>query len=276
MLSDYSVLTQADQVPYLLIGPWRHVDQGVIAASVADTIAWLRAHLLGDHGLLRAAPVRIFVGGAGEWRDLPAWPPPSQPQCWHLQAGRGLDPSPPGRAGPDSYVYDPADPTPSVGGPADHAGDAQPDNRELEARPDVLCYTSEPLRADIEVVGNVAADLYVRSSREHTDFFARLCDVDQAGRSVNICDALVRLAPGAPPPAADGVISIRIELWPTAHRFAAGHRIRLQVSSGAHPRYSRNPGTGDPLATATALVAAHQDVYHDPDHPSAISLPATS
>ena len=140
----------------------------------------------------------------------------------------------------------------------------------------MLCYTSEPLRADIEVVGNVAADLYVRSSREHTDFFARLCDVDQAGRSVNICDALVRLAPGAPPPAADGVISIRIELWPTAHRFAAGHRIRLQVSSGAHPRYSRNPGTGDPLATATALVAAHQDVYHDPDHPSAISLPATS
>ena len=84
MLSDYSVLTQADQVPYLLIGPWRHVDQGVIAASVADTIAWLRAHLLGDHGLLRAAPVRIFVGGADEWRDLPAWPPPSQPQCWHL------------------------------------------------------------------------------------------------------------------------------------------------------------------------------------------------
>jgi predicted acyl esterase len=65
-------------------------------------------------------------------------------------------------------------------------------------------------------------------------------------------------------------------LWPTAHRFRRGHRIRVQVSSGAHPRYARNPGTGDPLGSATELRTAAQEVWHDPEHPSAVILSVTS
>jgi uncharacterized protein len=275
LLTDHAALVKAGQEPYLLIGPWRHVDQEIMAASVRDTLAWLRAHLLCDRSQLRPAPVRIFVGGAKEWRDLAAWPPPAQPQRWHLHADGRLEPDPPTASEPDSYSYDPADPTPSVGGPADHQGEAQPDNRDLESRPDVLTYTSAALGRDLEVIGEVTADLFVRSSREHTDLFARLCDVDPAGRSVNICDALFRLTPGHPVPGPGGIIRAHVELWPTAHRFRAGHRIRLQVSSGAHPRFARNTGTGEPLATAATLATAHQHVYHDPGHPSAVILPAS-
>jgi predicted acyl esterase len=66
---------------------------------------------------------------------------------------------------------------------------------------------------------------------------------------------------------------VEVELWPAAHRFRAGHRIRVQVSAGAHPRYPRNPGTGDPLATATTLRPVRIEVWHDPDRPSRIRLP---
>jgi uncharacterized protein len=272
-LRDYAALRRAGQEPYLTIGPWRHADQQAVAAWVGDSLAWLRAQLLGDRSELRDQPVRIFVSGAQEWRELPAWPPPAESQRWHLQPGRALAPASPAPGEPDRYRYDPADPTPSLGGPVGLSGPARMDNRVLEARPDVLAYTSEPLAADLEVIGEAAADLCVRSSREHTDFFARLCDVDPAGASVNICDALVRLAPGRPAPGPDGTIRVRIPLWPTAHRFRRGHRLRLQVSSGAHPRYARNPGSGEPLGTGLALFAADQEVFHDPEHASAIVLP---
>jgi putative CocE/NonD family hydrolase len=112
----------------------------------------------------------------------------------------------------------------------------------------------------------------VRSSLEYTDFFARLCDVDAQGKSLNVCDALLRVVPGQQPVTADGCLHITIDLWPTAHRFLRGHRVRLQVSSGAHPRYARNTGSGEPLASATKLVIADQSIYHDPDHPSSIEL----
>jgi hypothetical protein len=91
--------------------------------------------------------------------------------------------------------------------------------------------------------------------------------------SVNICDALLRVVPGRPERQPDGTIRARFTLWPTAHVFRRGHRLRLQVSSGAHPRYARNTGTGEPLATATTLAQADQRVFHDPGHPSAILLP---
>ena len=279
-LRDYAVLRAAGHEPYLLIGPWQHTDTEGMAASIKESVGWLRARMLDDASQLRPAPVRIYVGGAGEWRELPSWPPPATEQRWHLQAAGGLRPDPPEAADPDSYTYDPADPTPSVGGPVLSALPRRltvpPDNRDLEARPDVLTYTSAPLDADLEVIGQVTAHLIVQSSLEHTDFFARLCDVDATGRSSGVCDALRRLTPGQPAAEADGTIKLAIELWPTAHVFKAGHRVRLQVSSGAHPRFARNPGTGEPLGTATTLKTADQQIYHDPAHPSAVVLPITS
>lgn len=272
-LRDYAVLRDAGRRVHLTIGPWAHGDPALMAAGARESLAWLSAHLMGDAGQLREAPVRVFVTGAGTWRDLPVWPPPgTRGQRWHLQRDAGLALTPPAASEPDRYTYDPADPTPALAGPV-LFGKARPtDNRRLEARPDVLTYTSAPLERDLEVAGDVTAELYVSSSRRHTDFFARLCDVDPSGRSINVCDGLVRLSPGAPEPAPDGTVLARIELWPTAHRFRRGHRLRVQVSSGAHPRFARNPGSGEPLATATTLRTADQRVHHDPEHPSAIVL----
>ena len=117
------------------------------------------------------------------------------------------------------------------------------------------------------MIGEVSAEIWFRSSLAHADVFVRLCDVDPHGRSWNVCDGLTSLS------GADNLTCAVIMLWPTAYRFKHGHRIRVQVSSGAFPRYARNPGTGDPLATATRLLAADQSVYHDPEHPSAVILP---
>ena len=101
----------------------------------------------------------------------------------------------------------------------------------------------------------------------HTHFFARLCDV-APGQSVNITDGLLRLTAGGPR-------QIRIDLWPTEHQVRSGHRIRLQIPAAPHPRYAGNPGTAEPLATATSLRAAEQAIHHDPPRPLAVLLPAT-
>jgi uncharacterized protein len=141
------------------------------------------------------------------------------------------------------------------------------DNSGLEARDDVRIYTTDRLDRDVEVIGEVSAEIWFRSSLPHADVFVRLCDVDPRGRSHNVCDGLVSLS------GADEVSCAPVRLWPTAHRFKAGHRIRVQVSSGAFPRYGRNPGTGEARATASTLRPAGQEVYHDGAHPSAIILP---
>ena len=176
---------------------------------------------------------------------------------------------------PDRFVYDPADPTPAVAGPVLVANASRPrDNAELEARPDVLVYTGEVLTADLDAIGPVSATVYARGSRPYFDVFVRLCDVDTTGVSRNVCDGLLRVPPGLE--SADGVVAVEVELWPTAYRFRAGHRIRVQVSGGAHPRYPRNPGTGDPLATAVEMRPVTIEVFHDPDRPSRLRLTAAT
>jgi hypothetical protein len=272
-LRDYEGLRAAGRAPYLTIGPWVHTSPGLMAVSARESLIWLQAHVLGDRRALREAPVRVFMTGAEQWRDFASWPPPAaRPERWYLASGRRLSQGMPAASEPDRYRYDPADPTPAVAGPSLNGNTGAADNRALESRRDVLTFTSDPLDHDLEVVGPVRAELHVRSSLEHTDFFARLCDVSPAGKSLNVCDALLRVRPGAPAAEADGSLRITIDLWPTAHRFRRGNRLRLQVSSGAHPRFARNPGTGEPLATAIRLVAADQVVYHDAEHPSAIVL----
>jgi hypothetical protein len=93
-------------------------------------------------------------------------------------------------------------------------------------------------------------------------------------RSRSICDALAGIAPGRFDPDEDGAWRVEFELWPIGHRFSAGHRIRLQVSSGAHPRYARNPGTGADPVTATTLRPVDVELLHGARHPSALILPA--
>lgn len=274
LLGDYAALQTAGRQPYLTIGPWHHLDWHVRGASLRLGLAWFDAKLKGKKERLRAEPVRVYVMGADEWRSLPSWPPPARRTRYYLHGEAGLARrQPPEVVAPDHYRYDPARPTPAVGG-SRFGEDAGPrDNRALEARPDVLTYTTMPLPEAVEVIGPVRAVLFVRSSLAFTDFFARLCDVDPSGRSINLCDGLIRVVPGTGARQADGTLRLEVDMWATAHRFRQGQRIRLQLSSGAHPRYVRNLGTGDPPATATEMRVAAQTIYHDAAHPSALLLP---
>lgn len=277
-LKDYQALRAAGKQPYLLIGPWTHTGTSGSGITVRESLAWLDTHVKGKLGRLREAPVRLYIMGENKWRDFADWPPPARTERWHLQPGGALAPAIPPASEPDHYRYDPADPTPAIGG--NSLGSSKrmgpKDNRALEARPDVLVYTSAALEHDMEIIGPTTAELYIRSSLQHTDFFVRLCAVEESGKSINLCDGILRLTPGSIPPEPDGSLHISIEVWPTAYHFRKGQRLRVQVSSGAHPSFARNLGSGEPLATGTKLCVADQTVYHDPEHPSAILLPVLS
>ncbi|MEW2356627.1 CocE/NonD family hydrolase [Spirillospora sp. NPDC029432] len=277
-LRDYLALRAAGHRPYLTIGPWWHADARHGLVAFRESLAWFRAHLRGDPSGLRADPVRVYVTGAREWRDYRDWPPPGMRQeRWHLHAGGGLGEDGPRQAPPSRYRFQPARPTPALGGPTLLGSSRPVDNRPLERRPDVLVFSSPVLDEDLDVVGPVGADLFVRSDREHTDFIVRLCDVAPDGTSRNVCEGGLRLDPARPaadkPVGTAGVRRLAIDLWPAGHRFRRGHRVRVHVTSGAYPKVAANPGTGEPIATARASVPADQEVFHDPDHPSAILLP---
>jgi len=281
MIEDFSALQTAGRDAQLIIGPWTHTAPGLMAAGLREGLGWLRAGLLGDNRLLRATSVRVFVTGErtrGGWRDLTSWPPPatSERRLWLDERAQLQAHEPAEMSTPDRYRYDPADPTPSLGGPVLLGREPILDNRALEARADVLTYTTAPLESTAEAIGPVRVELWVRASSPHFDVFARVCDVDSAGASWNVCDALVRIAPGRFEPAADGTRRVAFDLWPIAYRFAAGHRIRLQVSSGAHPRYVRNPGTGEEPTAATWTRPVDVEILHDADRPSVLVLPAPS
>jgi putative CocE/NonD family hydrolase len=270
MLKDYQLLRDGGQTVRLRVGAWHHTSQDLFRHQFADALDWFATYLK-ENGPSPGQDQRIRVeimGGVG-WRELPTWPPRADVRRWHLQPDGALAAGEPPDSAPDRYTYDPADPTPAVGGTSTISF-GPVDNGALEHRPDVLTYTTEPLAEPVEIIGPVTAELFVGSSRPRTDFFVRLCDVDQKQKSVNITDGIRRLTDATEDPR-----RVTVDLWPTAHRFAAGHRIRLQVSSGAHPRYARNLGSAEPLATATTLHPAGQSVHHDPARPSALLLPVT-
>jgi hypothetical protein len=250
--------------------------------SLRQAIAWFDVYLKGDRSQLREKPVRLFVMGLEEWRDFDSWPPDIREKAYYLRAsdrqtegqGVGLSLSlPMPESLPDRYVYDPYDPTPAVGGALMGARFGSRDNRPLEARPDVLTFSTAPLDQDLEIIGASRLHLYAISDNQFCDYFARLCDVYPDGRSMNVCDGFVRLDPGGSQKADRETAPICIDLWPTAYLFKAGHRLRLQLSSGAHPRWSRNPGTGENLINATHMLPSQHGIYHDRAHPSVLILP---
>ncbi|MGW0711414.1 CocE/NonD family hydrolase [Streptomyces sp. NPDC002643] len=264
-LRDFRILQDAGRPARLTVGPWTHMrlDNGMADEAIQFGLPLARGEQPPER-----APVRLYVMGEEAWRNFESWPPAGyEPQRFHLHPGGTLSNEQPAKSEPDHYRYDPADPTPAVGGVRMVKDSGRVDNTALEARPDVLTYTTPALDQDVEVVGEVSAEIWFRSSLRHADVFVRLCDIAPDGRSWNVCDGLVSLTGAEQEQCAD------VQLWPTAHRFKRGHRIRVQVSSGAFPRYNRNPGSGEPRATATALIPADQLVFHDPYHPSAVILP---
>lgn len=279
-LEDFNALQQAGRPPPLIIGPWTHTEEGLSAAGVRDGLAWLRAHLLDDPRMLDPAPVRLYMTGeAPEWRQFECWPPreSTERRLWLADQDRlAWEPPGTGMEGGTHYRYDPADPTPSLGGPVMVTNKAVVDNRKLEARTDVVTFTTPPLVGAVEAIGPVRVELWAHGSEPYFDLFARVCDVDPQGRSWNICDALASVAPGRFERAEDGTWRVEFDLWPMGHRFAAGNRIRLQVSSGAHPRYVRNPGTGEDPIAARMLRPVEIELLYGPEHPSALVLPIYS
>jgi uncharacterized protein len=278
-LRDFTAIQAAGGTAQIIVGPWLHGEPAEIKAITGQDIAWLEHHLNGGP-LPPGPPVRVFLQQAATWLEFGQWPPPATvTTAYYLRAsGRLALDAEPGDSPPDTFVYDPADPTPSAGGPLLQPPGKQADNRAIEARPDVLTYTTGPLPASVDLVGPVSARIFVRTGRRHADLFVRLCDVDEKGVSRNIVDGVRRLSPHTVPAddvqAGDGrVLAVEVELFPTAYRVRAGHRIRVQVSGGAFPRFARNFGTAQPFATATSAVRCRFEIHHDSRHPACILLP---
>ncbi|MEU3216327.1 CocE/NonD family hydrolase [Streptomyces sp. NPDC006971] len=291
----YERLRRAGCETALLVGPWTHTSalQQGWPEVFAESLAWLRAHLYDDPSGRRPTPVRVHIGGDDTWRDLDDWPPAATATSWYPGPDGQLTPqAPTGSAPLTTFRYDPADPTPSLGGPLLSRTAGPRDNRALEARDDVLTLTTPPLTEPVDVLGPVSALLSVSTDTGHADVFTRLCDVDPQGRSVNVCDGLGRLRTAeetsstaeeasttaeeassttgqAARPTGQAPSRTIVSMSSTAHRFRVGHRIRWQISGGAHPRYARGTGTGESSVDATVFAPVRITLHAD----SALLLP---
>jgi putative CocE/NonD family hydrolase len=256
----------------MTIGPWTHEQMVTKAAgaTAAETLQWLGAHLAGraggqqrsDSGIEpvapRPKPVRVYVTGrikAG-WVDLPDWPPMTSDQVFHLQPRGRLGAEAAQPTGPPStFRFDPAEPTPTVGGRLLTRDSGYRDDTGLAQRGDVLTFTSAPLQAPLCVCGDPVVELDYETDNPHFDVFVRLSEVDAQGRSRNISDGFGRFSsvPDGP---------IRLELDPVAHRFATGSRLRVLVAGGCHPRFARNLGTGEPAISGREMRSSTHTVRH--------------
>ena len=284
----------------LLMGPWGHqinssrvigeVDFGPDALVDLDgaVLAFLDEHVKGSEPAEPAAPARIFVMGANEWRDEPSWPPPyvaetalylSSDQAANSVYGDGrLSAAPPeGGREADAWVHDPDRPVPfitgagsaQIGGPDDYYG--------VQTRGDVLVYDGEPLTEPIEVIGPVRLTAHVSTSAADTDVMAMLLDVHPNGFAQRLCDGMARLryrsgfaredliTPG-------DVYEVSVVMWDTCLRLEPGHRLRLQVASSAFPKVDVNLGTGGDMVTETKGVIANNQLWHTAARPSRLTL----
>jgi putative CocE/NonD family hydrolase len=220
--------------------------------------------------------VVYYLMGANEWRAADAWPLPDAPPVpYYLGAGGTLGTAEPVQSEPDRYTYDPHDPTPTVGGSivSYTFPPGSVDVSEVQRRPDVLTFTTEPLAEDVDVAGPLRLVLYAASSAVDTDFAGRLSDVFPDGRAIQLQNGVLRARYRGEEPALlepGEVVRLEVDMWATANRFKAGHRIRLDVSSADFPRFDRNTNLG---GAEGEPVAAEQTIYHDPERPSHLLLP---
>jgi len=294
-----------DRVPSrVLIGPWSHEEE--VESFRADVDLSAGITVIRDHELAfydrylrdegndweERPRLELFVLGRNEWRGESEWPlPGTEFTPFFLHRGGRLDRDVPRSDEPaDRYTYDPEDPVPTIGGVNSvltmTQGAARPilpgpwDQRALEARADVLTYTSEELDRDLEAIGPVDFVLFAASSAKDTDFVVRVCDVYPDGRSIFLTEGILRaryrnshegdstelLEPGE-------VAEYRIRCYPLANVFERGHRIRVDVTSSSFPRFSRNLGNGEDVGTSTRIVVAQQTVLHTDVYPSHVVLP---
>ncbi|GAA1973042.1 CocE/NonD family hydrolase [Microbacterium pumilum] len=276
-LDDFAQLVAAGRAPRIIIGPWGHVSPGMGEPAHTETIAFLKETFVGAPGA-RSTPVRAFETGADIWHDLERWPPAgSAAEDWNLHKGGTLA-TDAATGGTTTYTYDPGDPTPAVGGPSLLPKTEPVDNSDHEARSDVAVFRSATLAEPLEIAGHPVAHIRMRSSAPSYDVFVRITDVHPDGKSMTVCDGIRRIgtvgtADTDPAPDAEGFREVEVRLWPAFHRFAAGHAVGIQVSSGAHPRYARNPGSAEPAFGASVTQVAAQEISHESAQASRIELP---
>ncbi|MGH3627856.1 MAG: CocE/NonD family hydrolase, partial [Sciscionella sp.] len=257
-MRQYQALHERGLDVTLTVGPWIHLQtvNGGGGALAAGNLDWLAEHLAGEPVTRKYQPVRVRVTGTDEWHEFPEWPPPTAQLLLYLQRGGHLTEQQQPQMGTSSFTYDPANPTPTVGGPLIDMSAGIRDNGRLEARTDVLTFTTPPLPEALEIIGAPVVDLDHSTSNPNADVFVRLCDVDQKGRSRNFSETFRRLDPTMQ----ESPLQLRLD--PCAHRLAAGHRLRLQVSGGSHPGYARNEGSGTPSGTGTELRPCQHTIHH--------------
>ena len=289
----------------LWMGPWSHtsyeryhgdVDFGGTApvglCGIADAyLAFFDEYLHGEAPEEPQPAVRYFLMGQNEWRDASAWPPPeAQQQSLYLRSGGEANSArgdgrleggaPEGDEPADRYLYDPERPVPTEGGSLLQQSVGQPGPREqsaIEARDDVLCYTTAPFEQPLTVAGPVTVELWAVTDAPDTDWTAKLVAVDPDGRAISLCDGIRRASFREsltdPSPVTPGqAYRYEIELGSTAYRFGVGQRLRLQVSSSNFPRFDANPNSGEPSWSAVETRPAVQQVLHDAGRPSALRL----
>jgi uncharacterized protein len=302
-LEAFTELSRRSPVHRIVVGPWPH-SMSVPFPGIsygADSGAPVRRYQLDwfDRWLkntppaaqINLQPVRIFVMGANHWRDEQEWPLKrtrytpaflgSRSGAATLNGDGTLTPTA-HNSDSDEFTYDPRHPVPTRGGPVCCNPKIFPwgpmDQREVEARPDVLVYATAPLKEELEVTGVVRAILYVSTTAPDTDFTAKLVDVFPDGHARNLTDGMLRLRyrnglerPEATKPGE--IYRVSIDAGVTSNVFLAGHRIRVEVSSSNFPRFDRNPNTGRLVADETELRTARQTVFHGHKHPSHLLLP---
>jgi putative CocE/NonD family hydrolase len=301
-LEAFAELHKTSGLNRVLVGPWPHnmsslLPEGHFGSQIGAPIRkyqieWFDQWLSGkDTPLVSEPPVKLFIMGANEWRDMREWPPPeARPHRFYLDSGGeanteegdgSLTEHISARTAQDRYTFDPRDPVPTHGGAVCCNPKVLPwgpmDQRPVEQRRDVLVYTSAPLKQDLEVIGPVQVVLWVSTSARDTDFTAKLVDVAPDGYARNLTDGILRMryrnSLSKPEPLNPGeVYKVTVDAGVTGNVFLKGHRIRVEVSSSNFPRFDRNPNTGGPIAQETRLMKATQTVFHDRGRPSQLVL----
>ena len=286
----------------LVIGPWLHGPWKPLAGAGADAgsnvtddwqLRWFDHVLKGEENGVLDSPATVYVVNDG-WRDLDDWPPSSTvPTDWFLHSGGRantatgdgqLSTEPPGDELPDTFLYDPANPSLSFGGHSCCIEGVSPEGPACQGMYEqargVLCYTSEPLGRDTDIVGDVALTLFAATSAVDTDWTCRLCVVGEDGCSTNIQEGVVRAryrdSTSNPTPVKPGeLVEYQIRLGPVGWRIKAGQRLRVDVSSSDFPQWDRNLNTGGTPGQEGLMAAqvATQVVVHNQAHPSRITLP---
>jgi hypothetical protein len=230
--------------------------------------------------------------GMNKWQTSDTWPPQgAQPMKFYLSSGGKanslngdgvLATSAASADNPDSFIYDPMNPVPSYGGNVCCTGNAVTggafDQRKMEARGDILVYTSDPLKEGMEVSGPIDATLYVSSDVKDTDVTVKLIDVYPDGTAYNLDETIQRLRyrEGYDKPVVwmekDKVYRVTIQPMTTSNYFPEGHRIRIEVSSSNFPRFDRNLNTGGNNYDEVTGVVAHNSIHHSSQYPSTVTI----